>query len=115
MIQNADATVSKGPFAPDETVFLISVGSASTATQNEVEFCISKFGIITDITQELVFVDAMKDPLLSGNFTVSTGDIILSSTSVGSGRIQFAARDSSGTVPYFMGVDALWNGGSWKL
>ena len=56
MIQNEDVVVSKGLFAPDETVFLISVGSASTATQNEVEFCISKFGIITDITQELVFV-----------------------------------------------------------
>ena len=56
MIQNESVLVSKGLFAPDETVFLISVGSASTALQNEVEFCISKFGIITDITQELVFV-----------------------------------------------------------
>ena len=45
-------------------------------------------------------------PTFTGNVTVSTGDIVLNSTSVGSGRIQFAARDSAGTVPYFMGVDA---------
>ena len=123
MIKNTDPGVSKGSFDGNETVFLISVGSASTAPINTVEFCVSKFGIVIGAgVQELVFVDdvpvsiatqtalgskaPLANPSFTGNVTVSTGDIVLSSTSEGSGRIQFAARDSSGTVPYFMGVDA---------
>ena len=52
-------------------------------------------------------------PTFTGNVTLSTGNIVLNSKDVGKGLIQFAARDTPETVPYFMGVDA--NGSNDKL
>ena len=93
MFQN-DA-ISLGNFADTETVSLISIGSTSNAQLNEVEFCISKFGVITtDTTQELVFADAMNGVIVS--------------TSGGSGNLEFGARDGT-SENYFMGVDASGN------
>ena len=77
MIKNDDRDVSKGLFGLDETVLTISIGTSTNTLPNAVEFCISKFGIVTtNTTQELVFADAFlapsESPVLTGVPTAPT-------------------------------------------
>ena len=48
-----------GPFGPTELILAFAIGSNSASAVNTVEFCISKFGIMTlNGTQELAFIPA---------------------------------------------------------
>jgi hypothetical protein len=71
MIKRVDATNDKGLFGDNEKVFLIAVSTSSPAEQGAIEFCISKFGIVTtnNNVQELVFTGTF-----NGNNVVSLTD-----------------------------------------
>ena len=48
-----------GPFADSELILAFTIGSNSASAVNSVEFCVSKFGIMTlNGTQELAFIPA---------------------------------------------------------
>lgn len=46
-----------GPFLPDEEILAFSIQSNSASAVNTVEFCVSKFGVMTNLgTQEFAFI-----------------------------------------------------------